>query len=246
MIKKAVFGWIMITSVFMTTISSVNSDTLVVDQQLVCSDVNTVNWQSNQLNIDCTQPVDPPPAQPPSPPVAFPPDPPVVIPPITPAQLPPVTVGCPNPDSNVRVVTFDGRGIDQEFTLDNGQILTIPFNSGPSGTVKKIALGDPGRGEHFKKTVILSQCPGVFNPGTYDFSSSVDICVVTGLELSFSVISGQRRDDYPIASYRCVLIPNQQYYLTVFQFDAGSRPPFTANTQNTCRTNQCGVRVSIR
>ncbi len=238
----------MVSGLLLAFIPVANSDTLVVDQQLTCDNIDTVFWDNNQLTIDCVQPVSQQPTAPqPSPPVSIPPPSvPVVIPPVPPVSLPPVTVGCPNPDGSVRIATFNGKGIDQEFTLSNGQVLTVPFNSGSAGTVKKIALGEPGRGEHFRKTVILSQCPGVFNPGTYDFSSSVDICVVTGLELSFSVIAGQSRDDYPISTYRCVLIPNQKYYLTIFQFDAGSRPPFTANTQNTCRTNECGVRVYIR
>jgi hypothetical protein len=240
---------LMVTGLLLVLIPVANSDTLVVDQQLTCENIDTVYWENNQLSIGCAKPVNPPPATPqPSPPVSIPPsfDPPVVIPPLPPITLPPISVGCPDPEPNVRVATFSGKGIDQEFTLSNGQVLVVPFNSGPSGTVKKIALGDPGRGEHFKKTVIISQCPGTFNPGSYDFNSSLDICVVTGLELSFSVIAGNSRADYPISSYRCVLVPNQKYHLTIFQLDAGSRPPFTANTQNTCRSNECGVRVSIR
>ena len=157
----------------------------------------------------------------------------------------PASSACPVPEPNFHE-PFTGADIDQEFTLSNGTVLVVPFNSWQIGGVKKIALGEPGRGEHFKKTVIISRCKGVFNPETYDFTSSVDICVVTGLEFSFSVIAGQSRDDFPLSQYRCVLLPNQQYYLSVFQYDAGRRPPFTANRENTCRTNECGVRVSIR
>ncbi len=229
------------------------SDTLVVDRQLVCQDIDRLVWEQQQLSIDCSRPVSLPPTQQPpinqpNPPVIQPPSglPPLVTPPMTPVALPPLTIGCPNPDPNVRVESFTGTGIDQEFTLNQGTVLVVPFNSGASGTVKKIALGEPGRGQHFKKTVIISQCPGVFNPGAYDFTSSVDICVITGLELSFSVIAGQHRSDYPLSSYRCVLLPNQKYHLTVFQHDAGNRPPFTANVNNTCHSQQCGVRVSIR
>jgi hypothetical protein len=130
--------------------------------------------------------------------------------------------------------------------MANDAVLVVPFTTGQLGEVKKIALGEPSRGEHFKKTVIISTCPGAYNPDEYEFTSSIDLCPITGLELSFSVITGNSRSEYPFSSYRCVLIPNQQYYLNVFQRDAGSRPPFSASTINTCRTNQCGVRVSIR
>ena len=122
----------------------------------------------------------------------------------------------------------------RSLPLNRGSVLAVPFHSGPSGTVKKIALGEPGRGQHFQKTVIISQCPGVYNPGAYDFKSSVDVCVITGLELSFSVIAGNSRGDYPLSSYRCVVLPNTTYHLTVFQHHAGNRPPYTANTDTTC------------
>ncbi len=228
--------------------SRVNSDALVVDRSLVCDAIESLFWQNDQLTINCADPVQQPPttSQPPIDqpiPGDFPP---LVIAPNPPVRLPPLTIGCPNPEANIRIERFSGAGIDQEFNLSHGTVLVVPFTSGPSGTVKKIALGEPGRGEHFKKTVIISQCPGVFNPGAYDFKSSVDICVITGLELSFSVIAGHSRGDFPLSRYRCVLIPNQTYHLTVFQHDAGNRPPFKANTDNTCQSNQCGVRVSIR
>lgn len=166
--------------------------------------------------------------------------------PIPQIAIPPVTISCPNPDPNVRIETFTSTEIDQEFTLNNGTVLVVPFKSGPLGSEKKIALGKPDSGEEFAKTMIISQCPGVFNPSAYDYTSSVDICVVTGLEISFNLIAGQIRKDFPMSRYRCVLLPNQQYHLSVFQHYPGPRPPFTANTKNTCRTKECGVRVSIR
>ena len=66
------------------------------------------------------------------------------------------------------------------------------------------------------------------------------------LNMAFSVITGQNRANYPISRYRCVLEPKTQYYINVFQYDSGSRPPYKANKTNTCRTNQCGLRLSIR
>jgi hypothetical protein len=153
---------------------------------------------------------------------------------------------CGVSEDDLQIERFTGRGIDKEFTLENETVLVIPFSSGDLGEVKKIALGEPGRGEHFKKTVIISKCPGVFNPEEYDFRSSVDVCAITGLELSFSVIAGESRSDYPLSTYRCVLLPDEQYYLNVFQRDAGFRPPYEASATNTCRTNECGVRAAIR
>ncbi len=197
-------------------------DTLVLDDQSVCDNISTINWQDGQLTVTCDgSPVEPP-------------------------VEPPVDTSCPDSEPNTRIEKFSGRGIDQEFSLANESVLAVPFMSGDLGAVKKIALGEPSKGEHFKKTVIISTCPGVFNPDEYDFTSSIDVCALTGLELSFSIIAGESRSDYPLSSYRCVLKPNTQHYISVFQRDAGNRPPYTADTKNTCRTNQCGVRVSIR
>jgi hypothetical protein len=219
-------------------------DTLILDDQSVCDNIATVYWQDGQLTVTCdgsgtpvNQPTNPTPSEPtPSEPTPSEP---------TPSE-PRVNASCPDSEPNTRVERFSGRGIDQEFVLGNTSILAVPFMSGKDGAVKKIALGEPGKGEHFKKTVIISTCPGVYNPDEYDFTSSVEVCALTGLELSFSVIAGTSRSDYPLSSYRCVLKPNEQYYINVFQRYAGSRPPFEANTKNTCNTNECGVRVSIR
>lgn len=219
------------------------ADTLIMNNNVACSNISTVNWTNDQLVITCNDSViDAPVNQPPT--VV----PPVVKPPVTdvPVNQLPVDVTCPNPEPEIRTERFTGKGIDKEFTLENETALVVPFNSGNPGEVQKIALGEPGAGEHFKKTVIISKCPGVYNPQDYDFRSSVDECVVTGLELSFSVIAGESRSDYPLSSYRCVLSPNQQYYINVFQRFSGNRPPFKHSAKNTCRTNRCGVRVSIR
>ena len=225
--------------------AQVSADTLVVDDQLLCNNLTTIHWQNDQLTATCDETTS---QRPEPPPATIPPmsEIPVSPEPITPLPLPPFTVECPDPGPNVRIEQFSGRGIDQEFTLDQDSVLVVPFNSGDLGTVKKIALGEPGRGDHFRKTVIISPCPGVYNPSYYDFARSVDVCVITGLELSFSVIAGNSREAYPISHYRCVLLPNQKYNLTIFQLDAGSRPPFTDNITPTCQTNECGVRVSIR
>ncbi|MCH9698266.1 MAG: hypothetical protein K0U68_09205 [Gammaproteobacteria bacterium] len=233
--------------------SLVSADRLVVDQQPVCQEIAAVNWQNDRLAVNCRDdrsanpPVNQPPVSAPDVPASDLPDrPPLVTPPGAQSPLSPLPVDCPPPGPNVRIERFTGAGIDQEFTLDRGSVLVVPFHSGPTGTVKKIALGEPGRGQHFQKTVIISQCPGVYNPGAYDFKSSVDVCVVTGLELSFSVIAGNSRSDYPLSSYRCVVLPNTTYHLTLFQHHAGNRPPYTANTDTTCTSQDCGVRVSIR
>ncbi len=243
--------WLAVSLLSLTSL--VGADQLVVDQQPVCEDIATVNWQNDRLAVNCRDdrtvipPVSQPPVSTPDVPVSDLPDrPPLVTPPVAQSPLAPLPVDCPPPGPTVRIERFAGAGIDQEFTLDRGSVLVVPFNSGPSGTVKKIALGEPGRGQHFQKTVIISQCPGVYNPGAYDFRSSVDVCVVTGLELSFSVIAGVSRSDYPLSRYRCVLLPNTQYHLTIFQHNAGRRPPYTANTDTTCTDQDCGVRVSIR
>ncbi len=216
-----------------------SADTLVVNNVVSCNNISTVSWVNDQLTVACTtnsQPVINPTPQP----VANPTPVPVNNP--TPAS----NAECSQPEPNLRIERFSGRGVNKEFTLTNGAVLVVPFPSGTTGEVRKIALADPAVGEHFKKTVIISKCPGVYNPDEYDYRSSVDVCAITGLEMSFSIITSHSRADYPIYNYRCVLEPNQQYYLNVFQNDAGNRPPYVANTTNTCRTNQCGVRVSIR
>ncbi len=222
-----------------------HGDTLILDDQSVCDNIATVYWQAGQLTVTCddgsgtpvNQPSEPTPSEPtPSEPTPSEP---------TPSE-PRVNASCPDSEPNTRVEKFSGRGIDQEFVLTNESILAVPFTSGDVGAVKKIALGEPGKGEHFKKTVIISTCPGVYNPDEYVYTSSTEVCALTGLELSFSVIAGTSRSDYPLSSYRCVLKPNEQYYINVFQRYAGSRPPFEADTKNTCNTNECGVRVSIR
>ncbi len=217
------------------------ADTLVVNNVVSCNNISTVSWVNDQLTVSCTtnvQPVTNPIPQP----VANPTPVPVIIPTLTPVA----NAECSQPEPDLRIETFAGRGVDKEFTLTNGTVLVIPFASGSAGEVKKIALAQPGGGDHFKKTVIISKCPGTYNPDEYDYRTSVDVCAVTGLDMSFSVIASQSRADYPISNYRCVLDPNQRYYINVFQYDAGNRPPYVANTTNTCRTNRCGVRVSIR
>ncbi len=228
--KLAAFAAISSLSSFMLFYGALShGDTLSVDDQLVCDNISTVYWENGQLTVTCGESTGTPstPSTPSTPDA-------------------PSSASCPGTEPNTKIERFSGRGIEQEFVLSNESVLAIPFNSGDSGAVRKIALGEPANGEHFKKTVIISKCPGVFNPDEYDFTSSVDVCALTGLELSFSIISGEKRSDYPLSSYRCVLEPNQPYYLSVFQRDAGNRPPYTATTTNTCRTNKCGVRVSIR
>lgn len=230
-----------LSSVLLLMAEQSSADTLVVNNAVSCNNISTVSWVNDQLTVTCNtglQPVIPAPVVP-APVVPAPA--PVIVP-----TIPVVSAQCSQPEPDLRIERFVGRGIDKEFTLANGTSLVVPFTSGSAGEVKKIALGEPGSGEHFKKTVVISKCPGTYNPDEYDYRTSINVCAITGLELSFSVIAGQRRADYPISSYRCVLEPNQQYYINVFQYDAGNRPPYVANTNNTCRTNRCGVRVSIR
>ena len=236
-----------LSSLLLFYASQSHGDTLVLDDQSVCDNISSVYWQNDQLTVtyggdgSANPPVNQ--QQPDNPPVNQQPDnPPVNQQPDTPR----VNSSCPDSDPNTRIESFSGRGIDQEFVLSNESVLAVPFNSGNAGSVKKIALGEPAKGEHFRKTVIISTCPGVYNPDEYDHTSSVDVCALTGFELSFSVIAGESRSEYPLSSYRCVLQPNKQYYVNVFQRDAGNRPPYTADTKNTCNSNKCGVRVSIR
>lgn len=239
----AVFSSVSFLLILMPTI--ISADSLVVNGEVICSDYNSLSWQNGQLTLACNdQVIQPPVVQPPV--VQPPPVNPPVVPTPAPTLPPVVNGGCPDPEPNSRIERFNGKGIDREFTLANGSVLVVPFTSGQLGDVRKMALGEPSRGEHFTKTAIISTCPGVYNPDEYDFSTSIDICPVTGLELSYSIISGENRADYPFSRYRCVLLPNTQYYLSVFQRNAGNRPPYTANTVNTCKSNQCGVRVSIR
>ncbi len=158
---------------------------------------------------------------------------------------------CPSPDPRMRLQPEFSVGMEEQFALQRGEVLTIPFNSGAVGRTRRLAFGEPGPGfgEHFSKTVILSRCPGVYNPQSYDHTSSVNTCPVTGLEMAFSIVTGQRRADYPLSHYRCVLEPHQKFYINVFQRYAGSRPPYTADMTNTCRPSAsglCGVRVSAR
>ncbi len=206
-----------------------SADTLFLGNDMVCNNISNVNWADGRLNVTCDGNVTNPPA----------PNPPAPIP-------QPNSAECGVPEPDVRDERLTGNNLEKEFTLANGTVLIIPFASGSAGEINKFSFGEPSIGEHFRKTVIVSKCQGVYNPDDYDYRTSVDVCVITGSELSFSVISSQSRADYPISSYRCVLDPNQQYYINVFQFDAGSRPPYAANTTNTCRTNRCGVRVGIR
>ena len=211
-------------------------DVLKVNGKILCSNTGAVSVKDNVYSIACRDREKPAPTPDRIPAPSQPP----------PKPLPVVASKCGLPERDVRIERFTGKGIEKEFTLVNGSKLVVPFPSGSLGNVNKIALGEPSVGEHFKKTVIISKCPGVYNPEDYDYRTSTDVCVVTGLELSFSVITGQSRADHKISSYRCVLEPNEQYYLHVFQYDAGNRPPFVADRTNTCRTNRCGVRVSIR
>ena len=158
---------------------------------------------------------------------------------------------CPSPDPQMRLQPEFSVGMEEQFALQRGEVLTIPFNSGVAGRTRRLAFGEPGPGfgEHFPKTVILSRCPGVYNPQSYDHTSSIDVCAVTGLEMAFSIVTGRNRAEYPLAEYRCVLEPNQTFYVNVFQRYAGSRPPYTADMTNTCRPSAsglCGVRVSAR
>ncbi len=224
-----------LSSFMLLYVAQLQGDTLIMDGQSLCGNISSVNWKNGELNIACDGSiVDPDPV--------IDPDPVVNPEPV----IAPVNSSCPDSEPKIRIERFSGRGVNQEYTLANETVLVVPFDSGDLGAVKKIALADPAKGEHFKKTVIISTCPGVYNPEEYDFTSSVDVCALTGLEMSFSVITGENRSDYEIFRYRCVLLPNQQYFLNIFQRDAGNRPPYTADKNNTCRTNQCGVRVSIR
>ncbi len=228
---------------------------LFVDGALVCQETTTILLSNDQLTVDCTASTIPPtPIPDVLPPELTPPGlenptpggTPTPEPTVGQGPLPPADETCGIAEPNPRLERFAGRGVDKEYTLANDSVLVVPITSGAAGSVQKVALGEPGRGEHFKKTVVLSTCAGVYNPDEYNFASSVDVCAITGLELSFSIISGENRSDYPLSSYRCVLKPNTQYYLNVFQRDAGNRPPYSADTNNTCRTAECGVRVSIR
>ena len=119
------------------------------------------------------------------------PVPPRVIP--NPVPTRPPGTACANPEPKLRYERFTGAGINKEFTLKNEVVLVVPFNSGFLGNVRKFAFGDPATGEHFKKTVIISKCPGVYNPEQYDYETSVDECAFTGLEISYSVISSKSR-----------------------------------------------------
>ena len=160
---------------------------------------------------------------------------------------PPVTsTKCGTPEPKVRTEILGVTYFEKEFTLTNGTVLVVPLFSDTIGNVNKLAFIEPAIGVHFKKTIIISKCKGVYNPQDFDYRTSTDVCAVTGLEMSFSVITGRRRADHEIAKYRCVLEPNTQYYINIFQYDSGFRPPYVLNKRNTCRTNKCGVRVALR
>ena len=166
-----------------------------------------------------------------------------------PVPKPPIISSkCGVPEPVVRTEILGGNNYEKAYYLKNGTALAVPFKSSSVGEVNKIKFGQTGSGEHFYKTIIISKCKGVYNPEDYDYKTSTDICVITGLELSFSIITGRSRADHPMASYRCVLEPNTQYYINIFQYDSGGRSPYVANKRITCRTNTyaCGVRVSIR
>ena len=152
---------------------------------------------------------------------------------------------CPQQDSNVRIEQIGNPVMNQTILFKATQSLAIPLKLGSAGTVKRIALSQPGHGESIRKTLIISRCPGVYNPEAYEMNRSVDVCVITGRELTFSIIAGQKRSDYPVSEYRCVLKPKRQYFINLFHRDAGYRPPFSANKKTTCRFIECGIRISI-
>ena len=240
-IKKlaAVAAMTSLSGVLLLLAGQSSADTLFLGNDLVCNNISNVSWTNGRLSVACDDNVTNPAA--PNPPAPNPPA------PIPPAPIPPVISSeCGVPEPDVRIERFSGGALEKEFTLANGTALVLPFTTDSAGDIKKITFGEPSTGEHFKKTIIISKCPGVYNPQDYDYRTSVDVCASTGLELSFSVITGQNRADYPISSYRCVLEPNQQYYINVFQYDSGNRPPYVASSNNTCRTNRCGLRVLLR
>ncbi len=244
-IKKlaAVAAMTSLSGVLLLLAGQSTADTLVVDNELFCDSISNVSWANGRLTVVCDGVTNTPNTPVPNTPV---PNTPVPNTPVTPVPNTPVIssdCGVPEPDV---MEASKGRGLSKEFTLANGTVLVVPYASGSVGEVSKLSFIQPGSGEHFRKTIIVSKCKGVYNPEDYDYKTSVDVCVFTGLELSVSVITGQNRADYPVSSYRCVLEQNQQYYINVFQFDSGSRPPYASNRNNTCRTNRCGVRVAIR
>lgn len=247
-LSKSLFSISLLSSITLFTgVEQSIADTLVLNGSLSCNNISTLKWENDQVIINCEDThIDPPQVSPPvvTPPIVEPPS--IGDEPNNETPDPILDSSCGNPEPDVQIESFSGDGVDKEFTVENETVLSVPFNSSDIGSVRRIALIEPARGEHFQKTAIISKCPGVFNPEEYDYTNSVDICVVTGLELSFNTISGNNRSDYPLSNYRCVLSPNEQYYINVFQRDAGRRPPFKANGKNTCRTNQCGVRVIIR
>ena len=139
-----------ITGTSLTVSQPTFADTLVVNGEITCNNVAAVDWANDQLSITCDDSfVEPPVVQPPviNPPIVEPPviEPPVIEPPVEPpvTQLP-VGENCSNPEPDVQIEQFTGRGIDKEFTVENETVLVVPFDSGNPGDVKKLALGDPG------------------------------------------------------------------------------------------------------
>ena len=205
------------------------ADILKVNGKILCSNTGAVSVKNNVYSVACRDSAKP-----------------VPVPSRNPTPPPVVTTKCGAPEPVVRTEILGVTYFEKEFTLKNRTVLVVPFNSRSVGNIRKLSFIDPAIGEHFRKTIIVSKCKGVYSPEDFDYKTSTDVCVVTGLEISFSVITGLSRADHPISSYRCVLEPNTQYYINVFQYDSGSRPPYIANKRNTCRTDQCGLRVLLR
>ncbi|HFD11903.1 MAG TPA: hypothetical protein ENJ32_05475 [Crenotrichaceae bacterium] len=228
------------------TATTASAMTVTVNDQLVCNVFDSLYWDGRLAIRWLDQDITPPAVTQPEPPdTPFPTNvPPVILPPTPPVQFPPLNPECPAPEANVRVTSFADGGLNQDFTLGSGTVLTIPFNSGPSGTVKTFELGDASQGQSFQKVAIFSQCPGVLNPGAG--LGGIDSCVVTQAQVTFQVISGASQTGQASDQYQCIFRPNKRYYLTILPLNIPSHPLSSEPPTNPCEASTCAVNVLIQ
>ena len=176
-------------------------------------------------------------------------------------KMPPSQKACPAPEDKTECLQIVDVGNEtrasigdsnDQFTIrDPGAILTIPYMSGGEGEIMRWATEGANQGEHFQHTLIISECPGVFNPSEED-------CVLTGNALNNETIVGNK--DYidsctnPAAQgrFNCFLKPHTQYYATIFQRDAWNpntgkfdRVPPLDTCQGFGPSPKCGLVIKV-
>ena len=132
---------------------SAMADILKVNGQTLCSNTGAVSVRNNVYSIACRDGEKSTPV--PSRPISN-----------TPVPKPPAVAGtkCGVAERDLITEIFTGKGFEKAFILSNKTALAVPFNSGSLGKVRKLTFVETAIGYHFKKTIIISKCKGVYNP----------------------------------------------------------------------------------